>query len=72
MAEQPGLDHRHRDDDGWTRMKNGNTQIRTLRQTYGDNFAPGRRSDMHLNNFLDDIGASSLSDYLKNRNQYDR
>ena len=72
MARQPGLDQRHRDNDGWTRMKNGNTRIGTLRQTYGENLAPGRRADMHLDNFLDDIGSPSLTDYLKNRDRYDR
>lgn len=72
MTKQPGLDQRHRDSDGWIRVKNGNTRIGTLRQEYGETFAPGRRSDMHLNTFLDDIGARSLSDYLKNRNRYDR
>ena len=45
---------------------------RTLRQTYGENLAPGRRADMHLDNFLDDIGSPSLTDYLKNRDRYDR
>ena len=66
MAKQPGLDQRHRDDDGWTRMKNGNTRIDTLRQTYGDNFAPGIRGDAHLRTLLDRTGSGSLSDYLRN------
>ena len=40
MAKQPGLDNRHRDNDGQTREKNGNTRVDTLRETYGDDFAP--------------------------------
>ena len=50
MARQPGLDDRHRDKDGQTREKNGNTRIDTLRQIYGDDFASGiarRRSPAH-------------------------
>ena len=48
MAKQPGLDDRHRDEDGKTRTKNGNTRIGTLREIYGENFAAGRRRDMKL------------------------
>lgn len=69
MAKQPGLDHRHRDVNGQTRAKNGNTRIGTLRETYGDNFAEGRRSDMKLDTFLDQTNSSSLSEYLRNRNK---
>jgi hypothetical protein len=72
MAKQPGLDDRYRDEDGETRRKNGNTHIGTLRDIYGPNFAPGRRTDMHLNNFLDEIGSPSVHDYLRNRDQYDK
>lgn len=68
MAKQPGLDNRRRDRDGQTRAKNGNTRIGTLRETYGDNFAPGRRSDMKLDTLLEETGSSSLTDYLRNRN----
>jgi hypothetical protein len=45
---RPGLDSRCRDKDGEIRHKNGATRVGTLRQTYGDNFAPGVRSDMKL------------------------
>ncbi len=38
--KQPGLDHRHRDKDGTIARKHGNTLISTLRQTYGQRFAP--------------------------------
>jgi len=48
MTKQPGLDGRHRDKDGEIHHKMGNTRIRTLRDTYGEDFAEGRRSDMKL------------------------
>jgi len=66
MARQPGLDNRHRDDDGQTRAKNGNTRVGTLRATYGENFAAGRRSDMKLDTLLEETRSSSLTDYLRN------
>jgi hypothetical protein len=65
MPKQPGLDGRYRDGDGEIRRKNGNTQIGTLRDTYGPDFAAGRRSDMKLENLLDQTGAKSLTDYRK-------
>ena len=46
-------------------LKNGNTRIDTLRQTYGDDFAAGMRRDAHLRTLLDRTGSSSLSDYLR-------
>ena len=69
MAKQPGLDNRHRDKDGQTREKNGNTRVDTLRETYGDGFAPGIRGDAHLSTLLERSGSSSLSAYLRNRNK---
>jgi hypothetical protein len=65
MAKQPGLDHRHRDNNGQTREKDGNTRIDTLRDTYGPDFAVGIRGDAHLTTLLDRTGANSLSEYLK-------
>ncbi len=67
MAKQPGLDDRHRDSNGQTREKNGNTRIDTLRETYGEDFAAGMPGDAHLRTLLDRTGSSSLSDYLRNR-----
>ncbi len=67
MAKQPGLDDRHRDENGQTREKNSNTRIDTLRDTYGDDFAAGLRGDAHLRTLLDRTGSNSLSDYLRNR-----
>jgi hypothetical protein len=67
MAKQPGLDDRNRDNNGQTRAKNGNTLVGTLRETYGENFAEGRRSDLKLENLLSDTNSSSLSEYLRNQ-----
>ena len=64
---RPGLDDRCRDSNGEIRHKNGATRVRTLRQTYGEAFAPGVRSDMKLDTLLDRTGARSLSDLVKKR-----
>jgi hypothetical protein len=64
-----GLDDRCRDNDGEIRRKRGDTEIGTLRNEYGDDFASGYRSDIRLDTFLDREGYDSLSDYLKNRNK---
>jgi hypothetical protein len=63
--KRPGLDNRQRDSNGQVREKRGDTRIDTLRQTYGDSFAPGIRGDAHLKTLLDRTGSDSLSDYLK-------
>jgi hypothetical protein len=60
------LDGRSRDANGEIRPKRGDTQVGTLRDTYGEDFAAGRRADMRLDTLLDQSGAESLSDYLKN------
>ena len=62
-----GLDNRCRDSDGEIRRKSGATRVSTLRQTYGEGFAPDVRSDMKLETLLDRTGAHSLSDLLKRR-----
>jgi hypothetical protein len=64
-----GLDHRCRDGNGEIRRKNGTTRVDTLRETYGNGFAQGVRGDMHLNSFLDRAGATSLSNYLRQRRE---
>lgn len=66
MTKQPGLDRRHRDKDGEIHHKMGNTKIGTLRETYGDDFALGRRSDMKLEKLLKETGAKSLTDFRRN------
>jgi hypothetical protein len=60
-----GLDDRCRDQNGQIRAKNGSTLVRTLRDTYGEDFARGARSDMKLDTLLTHTGARSLSDLLK-------
>jgi hypothetical protein len=66
---ESGLDDRCRDADGEVRRKRGDTLVGTLREEYGPNFAPGVRSDMRLDTLLERTGATSLSDFLRNRNK---
>jgi hypothetical protein len=61
-----GLDDRKRDTSGPVHVMRGDTRIDTLRQTYGEGFAPGFRGDTHLKTLLDRTGSSSLPEYLKN------
>jgi len=60
-----GLDGRHRDTSGRIDKKHGNTRIGTLRKTYGDHFAKGRRKDMMLKTLLAEAGLDSLHEYLR-------
>lgn len=62
---QIGLDSRTRDEDGEIRQKRGDTLVRTLRQVYGPDFAPGVRSDMRLDTLRERMGDESLSQMLK-------
>ena len=62
---QRGLNQRHRDANGEISRKHGNTQVGTLRQTYGNNFAAGRRSDMKLSTLLQQSVVGSLTKFLK-------
>jgi hypothetical protein len=66
-AKQPGLNGRQRNNDGTTRAKRGDTEIGTLRKTYGEDFAEGYRSDMHLDTLLKREGVDSLNDYLEKK-----
>jgi hypothetical protein len=59
-----GLDRRCRDLDGEIRQKRGDTLVRTLRNIYGDDFAPGVRGDMRLDT-LRERTRKSLSKILK-------
>ena len=67
--KRSGLDNRVPGISGQIREKRGDTRIDTLRQTYGDSFAPGIRGDAHLKTLLDRTGSGSLSDYLKTTGQ---
>ncbi len=60
-----GLDDRCRDRDGEIRQKRGDTLVGTLRKTYGPDFAPGVRSDTHLDTLRKRSGGDSLSKILK-------
>jgi hypothetical protein len=62
---RPGLDRRHRDQDGRISEKHGNTRVDTLRETYGNGFANDFRGDAHLRIVLDRTGAQSLSELVK-------
>ncbi len=68
MTRQPGLDQRHRDENGEIRRKNGNTRVDTLRETYGPEFAEGHRGDMKLETLLERENASSLTELLRRNN----
>jgi hypothetical protein len=60
-----GLDGRDRDVTGRIDKKHGNTRVGTLRKTYGDHFAAGRRSDMMLKTLLAETRLESLHEYLR-------
>jgi hypothetical protein len=53
-----GLDGRHRDADGRISEKHGNTEVGTLRETYGPTFLPDWRSDAHLETVREATGKS--------------
>jgi hypothetical protein len=59
------LDSRCQDENGEIRRKRGDTLVGTLRDTYGEDFAPGYRSDTKLQTLLQRERVSSLSQLLK-------
>jgi hypothetical protein len=61
-----GLDNRCRDNDGTIREKRGDTLVRTLRETYGEDFASGFRSDTKLETVRERTG-KSLSELVHGR-----
>jgi hypothetical protein len=65
MAQQPGLDGRHRDKNGEISKKHGNTLISTLRQTYGAGFARGIDGGVRLSDVLDRLDEPSLSTLIQ-------
>jgi len=60
-----GLDQRCRDTDGEIRQKRGDTLVKTLRKTYGEDFAPGVRGDAKLATLRQRAGGESLSKLVK-------
>jgi hypothetical protein len=62
-----GLDNRCRDGDGEIRHKRSDTLVGTLRDTYGQDFAKGYRSDAKLGTVLKNERAPTLSELIKRR-----
>jgi hypothetical protein len=60
--QSSNLDGRRRNENGG---KHGNTLIGTLRETYGEDFAAGRRADMKLSTLLRENDVDSLSEYRR-------
>lgn len=63
--EEPGLDNRHRDKNGEISKKHGNTLVSTLRQIYGQGFAPGQAGHKKLSEILHELDVESLSQLVK-------
>ena len=63
-SARKALDGRHRDKTGRIDRKHGNTLVGTLRKTYGEHFAKGRRSTLMLKTLLKETGTESLHGYL--------
>ncbi len=59
------VDTRHRDDSGEINRKHGNTLIRTLRKTYGRNFAKACADDEKLSDVLAKLDDRSLSKLVR-------
>jgi hypothetical protein len=59
--KNPGLDGRSRNNNGEIRKKREDTLVGTLRQTYGDDFARGYRSDAELGTVLKREDVTDLS-----------
>jgi hypothetical protein len=55
---------RHRDLDGRIERKHGNTRVSSLRERYGQGFAPDFRSDTKPSTVLRETGRASLSEFL--------
>ena len=64
-----GLDGRSEEHGGRISHKHGNTRVDTLRETYGDHFAAGRRGDMHLATLLKETNSASLHEYLRHHHK---
>lgn len=62
-----GLDDRMRDRNGEIRQKRSDTKVETLRNTYGENFAKGYRSDATLGTVLKREGLQTLDQLLKKK-----
>ncbi len=67
--EQPGLNGRHRDQNGEISRKHGNTLVRTLRKIYGSSFAEGTDPDEQLSDVLAEMDEPSLSKLIHDHEQ---
>jgi hypothetical protein len=63
--KQPGLDRRHRDQDGQISRKHGNTRIGSLRKKMGPDFAVGINGNTKLSTVLEELDKPSLSQLVK-------
>ena len=63
--KQPGLDQRHRDENGEISRKHGNTLVRTLRITHGADFAAGFKDTDRLSDVLQTLDEASLSKLVR-------
>ena len=59
------LETRHRDKTGEISRKHGNTLIRALRKTYGEDFASGCADTAKLSDVLNKLDEGSLSKLLR-------
>jgi len=62
---EPGIDGRWRDEDGEIRQKRSDTLVKTLRETYGDDFLSEFRGDAKLGTVLERTGKDSLTELVK-------
>jgi len=60
----PVTNGRFRDSEGSMRPRRGDTLVGTLRQTYGEDFAPGAPSDMRLDALLEKEGVAYLAELI--------
>lgn len=65
--KEPGLDDRHRDQDGEIRRKRSDSEVGTLREIYGQDFLRDFRSDATLGTVLEETNSDSLTELLKKR-----
>ena len=63
--KQPGLDQRHRDQNGEISRKHGNTLVGTLRRTHGSDFAKGFKDTDKLSDVLHALDEPSLSSWVR-------
>ena len=62
--KEPGLDNRHRDENGEISKKHGNTLVSTLRKIYGSTFAAGHPATAKLSDVLAQLNETSLSQLI--------